>query len=180
VAAIRVRPAAARAVVRCSAAEITGRVVDLEALFGPTETLRERLALAADDRARIRLLEQWLTAIVRAAPAREVDAAVRAIAGSAGTIDLVAVATNTGLSLRQLERRFLADVGVAPKTFARTVRLQAALRRIADGQTLADVAAACGYYDQPHMTRDFRRLAETSPAAWQQYGGALTPLFVGR
>src|SRR5436190_8695434 len=30
VAAIRLRPAAARAVVRCSAAEITGRVVDLE------------------------------------------------------------------------------------------------------------------------------------------------------
>ena len=180
VAAIRLRPAAARAVVRCSAAEITGRVIDLEALFGPTGTLRERLALAADDRARLRLLEQWLGAMVRAAPSLEVDAAVTAIAGSAGTIDLVNVATNTGLSLRQLERRFHADVGVAPKTFARTVRLQAALRRIAEGQTLADVAAACGYYDQPHMTRDFRRLAETSPAAWQQYGGALTPLFVGR
>ena len=79
-----------------------------------------------------------------------------------------------------LERRFLADVGVTPKASARTLRLQAALRRIAEGQSLADVAVACGYYDQPHMTRDFRRLAETSPAAWQQYGGALTPLFVGR
>jgi AraC-like DNA-binding protein len=45
---------------------------------------------------------------------------------------------------------------------------------------LADVAIACGYYDQPHMTRDFSRLAETSPAAWQQCGGQLTPLFVGR
>ena len=66
------------------------------------------------------------------------------------------------------------------KTFARTVRLQAALRRIAGGQPLADVAIACGYYDQPHMTRDFSRLAETSPAAWQQYAGSLTPLFVGR
>jgi AraC-like DNA-binding protein len=180
VAAVRLRPAAARAVVRCSAAEITGRVVDLDALFGPTGTLRERLALAGDDRARVRLLEHWLVGIVRTEPSREVDAAVTAIAASAGTIDLVAVASNTGLSLRQLERRFLADVGVAPKTFARTVRLQAALRRIAEGQSLADVALECGYYDQPHMTRDFRRLAETSPAAWQQYGGALTPLFVGR
>jgi AraC-like DNA-binding protein len=180
VAAIRLRPAAARAIVRCSAAEITGRVVDLDALFGPTGTLRERLALAVNDAARIRLLEHWLAAIVRDAPSREVDAAVTAIAAGDGTIDLVAVANDAGLSLRQLERRFLADVGVAPKMFARTVRLQAALRRIAAGQTLADVAVACGYYDQPHMTRDFRRLAETSPAAWQQYAGALTPLFVGR
>jgi hypothetical protein len=31
-----------------------------------------------------------------------------------------------------------------------------------------------------YMTRDFSRLAETSPAAWQQYAGSLTPLFVGR
>src|SRR6266850_1026463 len=58
VAAIRLRPAAARAVVRCHAAELTGRVVDLEALFGPTGTLRERLALAPDDRARANLLER--------------------------------------------------------------------------------------------------------------------------
>jgi len=180
VAAIRLRPAAARAVVGCSAAEITGRVVDLEALFGSTGTLRERLALAQDDRARIVLLEDWLTAIVRAAPAREVDGAATAIALSGGTVDLLTVASGTGLSLRQLERRFLADVGIAPKTFARTVRLQAALRRIAEGQPLADVAIACGYYDQPHMTRDFSRLAETSPASWQQYAGSLTPLFVGR
>ena len=91
-----------------------------------------------------------------------------AIARSAGTIDLVAVSVAAGLSLRQLERRFLADVGVAPKSFARMVRLQAALRRIAAGEPLADVAIACGYYDQPHMTRDFSRLAETSPAAWQR------------
>jgi AraC-like DNA-binding protein len=180
VAAIRLRPAAARAVVRCSAAAITGRVVDVEDLFGSTSSLRERLALAADDRARVVLLERWLGAIVRGAPAREVDAAVSEIAAASGAVDLRALAARTGLSLRQLERRFLMDVGVAPKAFARTVRLQSALRRIADEQPLADVAIACGYYDQPHMTRDFSRLAETSPAAWQQSSGILAPLFVGR
>ena len=180
VAAIRLRPAAARAVVRCSAAAITGRVVDLEDLFGSTSSLRERLAVAADDRARVALLARWLGAIVRGTPAREVDAAVSAIAAASGAVDLRALAPRTGLSLRQLERRFLMDVGVAPKAFARTVRLQSALRRIAEKQPLADVAIACGYYDQPHMTRDFSRLAETSPAAWQQSSGILAPLFVGR
>ena len=180
VAAIRLRPAAARAVIRCSAAEITGRVVALEALFGSTETLRERLALARDDRARVDLLAAWLRNIVRSGPAREIDGAATAIAAHAGQVDLVGLAADAGLSLRQLERRFLADVGVAPKAFARMVRLQSALRRIAAGQALAEVALACGYYDQPHMARDFSRLAETSPAAWRQYAGSLTPLFVGR
>lgn len=180
VAAIRLRPAAAGSVIRASAAEITGRVVDLEAIVGSTETLRERLSLARDDRARVDLLAGWLQTIVRSGPAREIEGAATAIAARAGQIDLTALASDAGLSLRQLERRFLADVGVAPKAFARTVRLQAALSRIASGQPLAEVALACGYYDQPHMARDFSRLAETSPTAWRQYAGHLTPLFVGR
>jgi AraC-like DNA-binding protein len=180
VAAIRLRPAAARAVLNCSAADVTNRAIDLEAVCGSTATLRERLALAPDDAVRVRLLDAWLAASARQRPAREIDHAATVIAASAGTASLLDVASAAGISLRQLERRFLADVGVAPKTFARMVRLQAALRRIAEGQPLADVAHACGYYDQPHMTRDFGRLAETSPASWQQCAGSLTQLFVGR
>jgi AraC-like DNA-binding protein len=180
IAAVRLRPEAARAVTGCSAAEVTGRFVDLDGMFGSTATLRERLALAGGDAARVRLLDAWMTARVRGAPSREVSAAVAAIAGSGGAVDLRAIAAHAGVSLRHLERRFLADVGVAPKAFARLVRLQSALRRIAGGEALVDVAHACGYYDQPHMTRDFARLADTSPAAWRQYGGSLAPFFVGR
>ena len=180
VAAIRLRPAGVRAVARGSAAELTNRAIDLEDLFGSTATLRERLALARDDRERVRLLDTWLTGLVRGGPAPAIDAAVTEIAASGGTAGLARVADAAGLSVRQLERRFLTDVGLAPKAYARLVRLQAALRRIAAGQSLADVAHACGYYDQPHMTRDFGRLAEISPAAWQQHAGDLTQLFVGR
>ena len=118
--------------------------------------------------------------LLREEIAREVSATVAAITASAGSVDLRAMAFAAGVSLRQLERRFLADVGMPPKTFARIVRLQAALTRIAGGDSLADAAHACGYYDQPHMTRDFARLAETSPAAWQHHAGHLTPLFVKR
>lgn len=178
VAAIRLRPAAARTMVRGDASAITNRAVDLEDVFGSTATLRERLALAADDAARVALLDAWLASVVRGEPERDLDAAVDVIVASGGTIGLTGVADATGLSVRQLERRFLTDVGVSPKSFARLVRLQSALRRIAQGETLADVAHACGYYDQPHMTRDFSRLAETSPAAWRQYAGNLTQLFV--
>jgi AraC-like DNA-binding protein len=180
VAAIRLRPAAARAVVGGAATDVTNRAVDLEDMFGSTATLRERLALAADDAARVRLLDAWLGSIVRCGVSDAIEAAVHEMVTRGGAIGLSGVARTAGLSIRQLERRFLTDVGVAPKAFARLVRLQAALRCIADGQPLAEVAHACGYYDQPHMTRDFSRLAETSPAAWQQYAGHLTQLFVGR
>jgi AraC-like DNA-binding protein len=178
VAAIRLRPAAARALAGCPAAELTGRTIDLEAVAGSTASLREQLALAPGDGARVRLLEAWLAGRLRAVPAREVVAAVGAILASPGSASLPAVAAQAGIGVRQLERRFLADVGMPPKTFARIARLQRALGCIAAGASLADAAQACGYYDQPHMTRDFARLAETSPAVWSASGADLTRLFV--
>jgi len=178
VAAIRLRPAAARALIGCAAAELTERTIDLEAVTGSTGPVRERLALARDDRARIRILEAWLAPRVRVEPSRAVAAAVDAILAAPAAASLPRVAVHAGISIRQLERRFLADVGMAPKTFARIARLQTALARIADGTSLADAAHACGYYDQPHMTRDFARLADTSPAAWSASGADLTRLFV--
>jgi transcriptional regulator GlxA family with amidase domain len=87
---------------------------------------------------------------------------------------------DSGISRRQFERRFLTEVGLSPHTFLRIVRLQRALRGIADGRPLSDVAHACGYFDQPHMARDFNRLAATSPSAWRDCTATLTPLFVER
>ena len=42
-----------------------------------------------------------------------------------------------------------------------------------------EIAAACGYFDQAHMSNDFRRLTRQSPHEWQRTAGTLGPLFVG-
>jgi AraC-like DNA-binding protein len=39
------------------------------------------------------------------------------------------------------------------------------LLRRDDGSRLAEIAAACGYADQPHLNRDFRDLAGLAPGA---------------
>ena len=178
VAAIRLRPAAGRALAGCTAGELASRFTDLDAVSGPTAELRERLASAADDPARVALLEAWLSRHVRREPSLALTAAVDTILQSPADADLTSVASDAGISLRQLERQFVADVGISPKTFARLVRLQAALSLISASQPLGDVASACGYFDQSHMTRDFMHLADTSPAAWRRQSGVLTPLFV--
>jgi len=61
---------------------------------------------------------------------------------------------------------FTETIGIGPKDYARTVRLQRAVRNAA---TLADwgrIAAAAGYYDQSHLITDFRALVGLTPGAF--------------
>lgn len=61
--------------------------------------------------------------------------------------------------------RFREAIGPAPKTAARIMRFRRAVDRLSldDGSRLGEIALDCGYYDQPHLNRDFRELAGTSP-----------------
>jgi AraC-like DNA-binding protein len=53
---------------------------------------------------------------------------------------------------------------VAPKLYARIVRFRRALRLLHEGAgTLAEVADASGYCDQPHMNLELRELGGIAP-----------------
>jgi transcriptional regulator GlxA family with amidase domain len=73
------------------------------------------------------------------------------------------IADRYGLSERQFRRRFVAAVGYGPSTLAGVLRLGRAMRLCAAARPAADVAFAVGYADQPHMTREMRRLAGVTP-----------------
>lgn len=75
----------------------------------------------------------------------------------------------TGMSERQIHRRFSAALGYGPKMFESVLRLQRFLHlseRSSDSQTLADMATFVGYADQPHMTREVRRFTGHPPTAF--------------
>jgi AraC-like DNA-binding protein len=78
------------------------------------------------------------------------------------------VADEVGLSMRQLRRRFHAAVGYGPKTLQRVCRFQRFVRELdATGGScdLALAAAAAGYADQSHLSRDCIELSGLTPAA---------------
>ena len=88
------------------------------------------------------------------------DPAAAAIARALRTGGKVGeVASDLGLSERQLLRRCLTAFGYGPKTVQRVTRFQRALRLAGAGGSLAQVAVACGYADQAHMSNEVRRLA---------------------
>ncbi|HET6954824.1 MAG TPA: helix-turn-helix domain-containing protein [Acidimicrobiales bacterium] len=78
------------------------------------------------------------------------------------------VAGRFGLSDRQLRRRVEVAVGYPPRTLGRILRFQRfleAARSSTRARDLAGLAAATGYADQAHLTRESRRLAGLPPAA---------------
>ncbi len=78
---------------------------------------------------------------------------------------VAAVARALGVSERQLERRFLARVGVTPKRFAALRRFERAVAQAPVASSLTVAALDAGYYDQSHFIRDFRRFAGSTPGA---------------
>ncbi|MFR9780293.1 helix-turn-helix domain-containing protein [Micromonospora sp. MS34] len=70
------------------------------------------------------------------------------------------------ISESQLRRRFLAEVGIGPKTLQRTLRFQGylALAQAADPRSrVADLAAEAGYADHAHLGRECLRLTGLTP-----------------
>jgi AraC-like DNA-binding protein len=73
------------------------------------------------------------------------------------------------ISARQLHRRFVAALGYGPKTLQRILRFQAFLalsHAHADDGSLTRLAAAAGYADQAHLSRECSRLAGLTPSAF--------------
>ncbi|MDF7189943.1 AraC family transcriptional regulator, partial [Escherichia coli] len=81
----------------------------------------------------------------------------------AAAISLLDLARETGLSRFQVLRGFARVTGLTPHAYQVQRRVALARRLIAQGEPLAEVAAACGFADQSHMTRQFVRKYGVSP-----------------
>lgn len=150
------------------AREIAGQHVALEDLWPGARVaeMRERLASEAVA-ARPALMARLLAERVRGPVG--VDAAV--LTGLRALRDgrsVEAAAGMAGLSRRQFGRRFGEVVGLSPRDWLRLRRFNRLLARLHGSDApLADVAAAAGYADQPHMSRDFADVAGMSPGAYR-------------
>jgi AraC-like DNA-binding protein len=100
------------------------------------------------------------------------------IVDSRGLVSVDQLANDAGVSSRQLERRFLREVGVGPKLLGRIIRFQQVFRAVEHRNAAwAEIALECGYYDQAHLIRDFNQFAQQTPAVLFSSQSALTEAF---
>jgi AraC-like DNA-binding protein len=170
----RFRTGAAPALVGVAAGELVDRVVPLDELWGRSaHRLAEELAERAD---RPALAVERLAAALRVRvgatrmPAGSDDLLSIAAAGLAAGAGrpparVAEVARRAGVGERQLRTAFTAAVGVSPKRFARLSRVRSVLAG-ASRESWVRLANDAGYYDQSHMTAEFREVMHVTPGAF--------------
>jgi AraC-like DNA-binding protein len=168
---VNLTPPAAAMVFGVPAHELARRELPLEGALGPGGPLLvERLAGARGWSERFRLLDAVLAARIDAArePAPAAVWAWRRLRETEGRLPVRALGDEIGCSTRHLAAQFREHVGLPPKLFAQVLRFNRATRLLLrdDGRRWAEIAQDCGYFDQPHLNRDFARFAGTTPSAY--------------
>ncbi|HEV2700339.1 MAG TPA: helix-turn-helix domain-containing protein [Steroidobacteraceae bacterium] len=171
VAGVAFRPGAAGAVLGVAAPDLVDQHVALSALWGkPGQELHDRLMAAPDHLAVFRILEQSLnTRIQRSLVAHP---AIAHALRSRSRARIAELQHETGYSAKHFIALFKSAVGITPKHYWRIQRFNTVLRCLAaEGDcNLAETAAAVGYSDQAHMTREFREFAGITPTQYRPTG----------
>jgi AraC family transcriptional regulator len=86
-----------------------------------------------------------------------------------GRVPLKEVARECGLSVSYFSCAFRRSTGTAPHKWILMLRVEAAKQKLRESRlSLRDVALACGFADQSHLTQVFTRIVGLSPGAWRR------------
>ena len=132
------------------------------------DDLVDQIRRARDFEGRARTADRWIAhRLAWARPDHPVDRIARLIRRAGGAPPVADMADRIGLSPRQLQRRFVEQVGLTPKLYARTVRFEAVLEARERQPTLtwAALAQRHGYFDQAHLLRDAHAFTGAPPSA---------------
>lgn len=169
---VQFKPGYASAFFGVPAGELSGRRLPLEDLWGPTASrVRDKILEASSPDAAIAVVERELLDRLRR-PLLMHPAVAHAIAridAEPSVVRIAEIRDGTGYGAKRFIELFRASVGLAPKVFSRVRRFQSVIDRLASGGHVewAAIAADGGYSDQPHLNREFRRMAGVTPASYR-------------
>ena len=154
-------------------ADVTDRTPTPASVLGEDAvSLEAALRDEPDIDGQAKLLDAFFAGRVSTAPGfATFQRALAASVDSSGAASVAELADAAGVSTRQIDRLFARYLGFPPKVLGRVLRFQLALRRLmVDPEvTLAQLAIECGYFDQAHFIKDFRRFSGGVPRGYRGY-----------
>lgn len=177
--AIFLQPTALWSLFRVPTSIVMETHFDAEAVLGaPVAELWRVLAELPGFVERAKAAEKFIYRAAEMCPGETpTTAAASLLARHGGRIAITDLATRMNVSVRQLERDFLREMGITPKRFARVARFQAALDARVGGpdRSWVDIANESGYHDQMHLVHDFHAFSGLSPTFTVQRLGDSRP-----
>lgn len=151
--------------------EITDTVLDADLVFGRlVAELRERLLALRSIEQIFPLVETFLLqqageGLEETVSTRCIDYALSSIIHKPTIQRLRELSDQIGYSQKHFISLFTDQVGVSPKQYLRIMRFQEAIGAIENKRTIrwSEIARECGYYDQAHLTHDFRNFSGFTP-----------------
>ncbi|HEX7904622.1 MAG TPA: helix-turn-helix transcriptional regulator [Chitinophagaceae bacterium] len=147
---------------------LENKAVSLSEIFGEKgRELEEEVIAAKDNLHRIKLIETFL--LSRLTDPQIIDNIIKTcvdvVFETRGQLGMKEMADKVNINRRNMQRKFTTAVGLSPKQLSRVVRLQAAIKMLAEQNfnNLTSLAYENGYYDQAHFIRDFKVLTGISP-----------------
>jgi Helix-turn-helix domain len=141
----------------------------LTEIFGHeiADALEQNIIHATDTQQRIEIIETFLLNKLneKATIDNIVKSTIDALLATSGSSPIKAILKEDLSKRRQLERKFLKQIGLSPKQLGKVVRLQTALNLLINQktETLTDIAYESEYYDQNHFIKDFKEFTGTTP-----------------
>jgi methylphosphotriester-DNA--protein-cysteine methyltransferase len=141
----------------------------LEVLFEvePVKAVEQKIIHAPDTASRINIIEEFLLDKLKTQATIDtiVKSTIDILLSTKGSKSINTILKDNLSKRRQLERKFLKQVGMSPKQLSKVIRLQTALKLLLNQQSerLTDIAYESEYYDQAHFIKDFKDITGTTP-----------------
>lgn len=144
--------------------------IDAEAILNPDiHDVHERMANACRYEDVISIVEAYLWQRIQSLKTdfQGIDHACRLISERPTAFSIPQLADKACLSVSQFERRFVQQVGISPKLFARTNRFYQAFQQKDQNPGLdwLSIALQTGYTDYQHLVKDFRQFSGDTPTS---------------
>ncbi len=168
---INFRPSGFNKIFRLPSGEITNRIIHAEDIFGAgVKRLFEQLCGAKGLEEMVALAEAYLLGYFKKQKSVEPNDPITAISNriltNSGAIRVENLAYDANMSFRNFERHFSERVGLSPKLFCSISRFNhaLALKLTHPEMDWTSIAYNCGYFDQMHMIKDFKRFSGNTPS----------------
>ncbi len=101
---------------------------------------------------------------------------------NAGFVNIDKLAYDANMSLKSLERHFTEQVGISPKLYCCITRFNhaLALKLKNPKKNWTSIALACGYFDQMHLIKDFKKFSGNAPSIFLKQTPLTKEIYMSR